>query len=119
MRQEVKRKVLGILLVGTVMVTAACNEEGLDRVQSSAGEVVCSIKENALENVGLAIGLTTDIAVAAEVISDQQVSEGKAVLGQAMDVAREPIENLKTVARTGCRSAVTQAVGAVRQMAAQ
>lgn len=119
MREEMKRKVLGVLVVGMVLVTAGCNEEGIDRVQARAGDVVCTIKENTLENVGLAVGLTTDIAVATDVMTAQQVSEGQAVLGQVMDVAREPIETLKTVAGTGCRSAVTQAVGTVRQMAAQ
>ena len=101
-----------------ILIVGACNDQGMERLQANAGDVVCVMKENTLENAGLAIGLTTDIAVAANVISDAQVAEGKAAIGQAMDAAREPIEAAKEAARSGCRTAVTNSVGAVRDAVA-
>lgn len=107
--------VKAVLMIVIGSVVSGCNEEGASRVQANAGEVVCAMKENSVENIGLMIGLSTDIAVAANVISNQEVEEGKVAIGQVMETAKKPIEAAKEAGRNGCRTAVSNTVSMFRQ----
>ena len=108
----------GILVVSVALSVAGCGDT--TKIEQIAGDYACGVADNMIQNKQLTTGAAEGIAVAAGVVTQADLEEGKRVIGKAVELAgtQLPVEQLKAMSnQANCKAVVGTATDLVRTAA--